>query len=41
LLGGFELRCWDETLALATRKAEALIALLALRPGQSFARDGQ
>jgi DNA-binding SARP family transcriptional activator len=39
LLGGFELRCDGEGLALATRKAEALLALLALRPGQAFARD--
>lgn len=40
LLGGFEVVAEDGTvLSLATRKAEALIALLAIRPGQVWSRD--
>jgi DNA-binding SARP family transcriptional activator len=40
LLGGFELRDPNaRRISLATRKAEALVALLALRPGQALERD--
>jgi DNA-binding SARP family transcriptional activator len=40
LLGGFELRDFGgATLSLTSRKAEALIALLAVRPGQLWSRD--
>lgn len=40
LLGGFELRDGAGTLLrLPTRKAEALLAFLALSPGQEYARD--
>ncbi len=40
LLGGFELRSQEGTsVSLTTRKAEALIALLAIRPGQLWSRD--
>jgi tetratricopeptide (TPR) repeat protein len=40
LLGGFGVRGSEgEALSLATRKAEALLALLALRPGQAWGRD--
>ncbi|HEV7258648.1 MAG TPA: tetratricopeptide repeat protein [Bosea sp. (in: a-proteobacteria)] len=40
LLGGFELRCLDgETLALPTRKAEMLLAYLALPAGHAHSRD--
>jgi DNA-binding SARP family transcriptional activator len=40
LLGSFELRdASGQSVRLSTRKAEALLALLALRPGQPQARD--
>jgi DNA-binding SARP family transcriptional activator/tetratricopeptide (TPR) repeat protein len=40
LLGGFEVRAADGAIvSFATRKAEALIALLAMRPGQLWSRD--
>jgi DNA-binding SARP family transcriptional activator len=40
LLGGFELRLPDGRLAdLRTRKTEALVAILAYRPGELFQRE--
>ena len=40
LLGGFEARLASgATLSLPTKKAQALLAYLGLRPGQSYPRD--
>lgn len=39
LLGGFTLSCSGSPLALPTRKAMALLAILASRPGAAFSRE--
>src|SRR5262245_10799942 len=39
LLGGFHLGMESRTLALSARKAQALLAYLALRPGRPHARE--
>src|SRR5262249_54818965 len=39
LLGGFETRLGSEPLSVSTRKAQALLAYLALHPGQSHPRE--